>query len=121
MDSGIFNAVQMAGIAALTGPQDHVEAMRAVYQKRRDAVVAAFGAIGIDLEPPLGSVYVWVPTPEGRSSVDFAAELLDRVAVVVAPGTGYGPHGEGFIRISLTVADARLHEAMGRIAERLRV
>lgn len=119
VDSGIWNAVQMAGITALTGPQDHVEQMRAVYQKRRDIVVSAFGAIGIDLEPPLGSVYVWVPTPAGRSSVDFAQELLDRAAVVVAPGTGYGPHGEGYIRISLTVADARLEEAMGRIVDRL--
>ncbi len=119
MDSGIWNAVQLAGIAALTGPQDHVEQMRAVYQKRRDTVVSAFGAIGIDLEPPLGSVYVWVPTPADRSSVDFAQELLDRAAVVVAPGTGYGPHGEGYIRISLTVADARLEEAMGRIVDRL--
>ncbi len=119
LDSGIFNAVQMAGIAALDGPQDHVEAMRAVYQKRRDLVVSAFGAVGIDLEAPLGSVYVWVPTPAGRTSAEFAGELLDRAAVVVAPGTGYGPSGEGFIRISLTTPDDRLEEAMVRIRERL--
>jgi LL-diaminopimelate aminotransferase len=82
-------------------------------------VVEAFGAIGVDLTPPLGSIYVWVPTPEGRTSAGFATELLDRAAVVVAPGTGYGPHGEGYIRISLTVADERLREAMDRIAERM--
>jgi LL-diaminopimelate aminotransferase len=120
VDSGIFNAVQEAGIAALTGPQDHVARVRDVYRRRRDAVVEAFGAIGIGLTPPLGSIYVWVPTPSGRSSVEFAAELLDRAAVVVAPGSGYGPHGEGYIRISLTVADDRLLEAMDRIAERVR-
>jgi LL-diaminopimelate aminotransferase len=120
LDSGVFNAVQRAAVAALTGPQDHVAQMCAIYQKRRDAVVAAFADIGIELEPPLGSIYVWVPTPPGRTAVDFAAELLEQAAVVVAPGTGYGPHGEGFIRISLTVADDRLGQAMDRIAERLR-
>lgn len=119
LDSGIFNAIQRAGVAALDGPLDHVESMRAVYQKRRDVVVATFQGIGIDLEPPLGSVYVWVPTPEGRTAVAFADELLDEAAVVVSPGTGYGQHGEGFVRISLTVGDARLEEAMARIRDRL--
>ena len=120
LDSGIFNAVQRAGVAALEGPLDHVEHLRAVYQKRRDVVVSAFQDIGIELEAPLGSVYVWVPTPEGRTAVAFANELLDEAAVVVVPGTGYGSHGEGFVRISLTVSDARLEEAMTRIRDRLR-
>jgi LL-diaminopimelate aminotransferase len=119
LDSGIFNAVQRAGVAALDGPIDHVEEMRAAYQKRRDLVVAAFQETGIKLEPPLGSVYVWVPTPDGRGSVDFADELLEQAGVVVSPGTGYGTRGEGFVRISLTVPDARLEEAMARIRERL--
>jgi LL-diaminopimelate aminotransferase len=119
LDSGIFNAVQRAGVAALEGPLDHVEQMRAIYQKRRDVVVGAFQGIGIDLDPPLGSIYVWIPTPGGRTAVDFADELLDQVSVVVAPGTGYGPHGEGFVRISLTVSDSRLEEAMARIRDRL--
>jgi LL-diaminopimelate aminotransferase len=119
LDSGIFNAVQRAAVAALTGPQDHVEAMRAVYQKRRDVVVAALSDVGLPVEPPLGSIYVWVPLPEGRTSVEFAAELLDEAAVVVAPGVAYGPSGEGFIRISLTVPDDRLEEAMGRIHDLL--
>ena len=120
LDSGIFNAVQRAGVTALDGPIDHVEHMRAVYQKRRDVVVAAFQEIGTDLEPPLGSVYIWVPTPPGRTAAGFAEELLNEAAVVVAPGTGYGEHGEGFVRISLTVADDRLEEAMARIRDRLR-
>ncbi len=118
LDSGIFDAVQLAAVAALTGPQDHVEEMRAVYQKRRDVVVAALLDSGIDLEPPLGSIYVWVPAPGGRSSEAFATELLDEAAVVVAPGTGYGANGEGYVRISLTIGDARIEEAMERIRGR---
>jgi LL-diaminopimelate aminotransferase len=118
LDSGIFDAVQVAAVAALTGPQDHVEEMRAVYQKRRDVVVAALVDAGMDVEPPLGSIYVWVPAPGGRSSEGFATELLDEAAVVVAPGTGYGANGEGYVRISLTIADARLEEAMERIRAR---
>jgi LL-diaminopimelate aminotransferase len=120
LDSGIFNAVQRAAVAALEGPIDHVEHMRAVYQKRRDVVVSAFQDIGIDVEPPLGSVYVWVPTPRHRTAVGFADELLEQAAVVVSPGTGYGPHGEGFVRISLTVSDRQLEEAMARIRDRLK-
>jgi LL-diaminopimelate aminotransferase len=120
LDSGIFNAVQRAGVAALDGPVDHVENMRAVYQKRRDLVVAAIQDVGIDVEAPLGSVYVWVPTPEGRTAVGFADELLEEAGVVVSPGTGYGRRGEGFVRLSLTVSDERLEEAMARIRKRLR-
>jgi LL-diaminopimelate aminotransferase len=120
LDSGVFNALQRAGVAALTGPQDHVEAMRAVYQKRRDVVVSGFQDIGIELEPPLGSIYVWVPTPAGHTAASFADELLDGAGVVVSPGTGYGAQGEGYVRISLTVPDVRLQEAMARIRERVR-
>jgi LL-diaminopimelate aminotransferase len=116
LDSGIFNAVQMAGIAALTGPQDHVAAMRDLYRKRRDLVVGTLNRLGWDLEPPLGSIYVWLPTPNGEPSAEFADLLLDRAGVVVAPGLGYGSNGEGYVRISLTVADDRLAEAMDRIA-----
>ena len=115
LDSGIFDAVQRAGVAALTGPQDHVVTMREVYRRRRDTVVSAFDDAGIPVKAPLGSIYVWVPVPAGQTSQGFAEELLDRVGVVVAPGTGYGAHGEGFVRVSLTVADDRLAEAMRRI------
>jgi LL-diaminopimelate aminotransferase len=119
LDSGIFDAVQAAAIAALTGPQDHVERMRAVYRARRDVVIEAFADVGVPLKPPLGSIYVWVPVPASHTAESFAAELLDSAAVVVAPGTGYGANGEGFVRISLTVADDRLQEAMARIRSRL--
>ena len=117
VDSGIFNAVQRAAIAALTGPQDHVEAMKATYHARRDVVVTSLLDIGLQVKPPLGSIYVWAPVPEGQTAGRFAEELLDRAGVVVSPGTGYGAHGEGFFRISLTVTDDRLEEAMGRIRQ----
>jgi LL-diaminopimelate aminotransferase len=119
LDSGIFNAVQQAAVAALTGPQDHLERMCSIYQKRRDLVVSGLQDVGLAVDPPLGSIYVWVPTPRGRTAADFAAELLEEAAVVVAPGTGYGEAGEGYFRISLTVADDRLAEAMDRIRGRL--
>jgi LL-diaminopimelate aminotransferase len=120
LDSGIFNAVQRAALAALTGPQEHIERMREVYRRRRDTVVAALQDAGLPVKPPLGSIYIWAPTPDGRTSADFAAELLDEAAVVVSPGTGYGAHGEGFFRISLTVPDDRLQEGMARIRDRVR-
>lgn len=119
LDSGAFNAVQKAGVAALNGPQDHVSWIREVYRRRRDAVVSAFADVGVPVKPPLGSVYVWLPTPGGRSSAGFAEELLEEAAVVVAPGSGYGANGEGYFRISLTVPDDRLREAMARIRRRL--
>lgn len=118
-DSGIFDAVQRAAIAALTGPQDHVDRMRALYQKRRDTVVAALNDLGWDLEPPRGAIYVWFPTPPGTSSAEFSAMLLDRTGVVVSPGSGYGANGEGYVRISLTVPDDRLEEAMDRLRKAL--
>jgi len=115
LDSGQFTAVQRAAIAALDGPQDHLDELRAVYQKRRDRVVSALNAIGWSLEPPRGSIYVWAPTLGGRTSAEMSDLLLDH-GVFVAPGSGYGAAGEGFIRISLTVPDDRLDEAMDRIA-----
>ncbi|MEX2457525.1 MAG: LL-diaminopimelate aminotransferase [Actinomycetota bacterium] len=115
LDSGIWNAAQRAAIVAIGGPQDHVEEQRAVYQKRRDVVVSTFRELGWDLEPPKGSIYVWLATPAGEGSAAFASRLLDTTGVVVAPGTGYGEAGEGFFRISLTVSDDRLAEALDRI------
>jgi LL-diaminopimelate aminotransferase len=113
-DSGIWNAVQRAAIAALTGPQDHVDEMRETYARRRDLVVATLNDLGWSLEKPKGSIYVWFPTRSGMSSAAFAELLVDRARVVVSPGNGYGAGGEGYARISLTVPDDRLAEAMDR-------
>jgi LL-diaminopimelate aminotransferase len=118
-DSGIWNVVQRAAIAALTGPQDTVEEMRETYARRRDLVVDTLNDLGWSLEKPKGSIYVWFPTREGMSSADFAEVLVERARVVVSPGSGYGAAGEGYARISLTVPDDRLAEAMDRIREAL--
>jgi LL-diaminopimelate aminotransferase len=116
LDSGAFTAVQRAGIVALDGPPDQLDELRAVYQRRRDVVIETLNGLGWSLKPPLGSIYVWLPTPEGRTSAEFADLLLDEAGVFVAPGTGYGDAGEGYVRISLTVSDDLLAEAMDRIA-----
>ena len=116
LDSGQFTAVQRAGVVALTGSQAHLEELRAVYQKRRDRVVQTLNGLGWSLALPLGSIYVWIPTVGGRTSAEMVDFLLDRAGVFVAPGSGYGDNGEGFVRISLTVPDDRLEEALDRIA-----
>ncbi|MCA1830388.1 MAG: aminotransferase class I/II-fold pyridoxal phosphate-dependent enzyme, partial [Actinobacteria bacterium] len=115
IDSGIFNAVQRAGISALEGPQTILDELRAMYARRRDAVVNTFNELGWKLEAPKGSVYVWLPVPEGHDSASFASLLIDKAGVVVPAGRGYGPSGEGFVRVSLTTLDERLEEGLRRI------
>jgi len=117
LDSGQFTAIQRAGIAALEGPVGELDELRTVYRRRRDLVVDALNRLGWSMDPPLGSCYVWVPVPDGESSVGFADRLLDEAGVFVAPGNGYGERGEGYVRFSLTVADDRLAEAMQRLEE----
>ena len=118
LDSGIFNAIQRATVAAVSGPQEPVDEMRAIYAKRRDLVVSTLNGLGWDLEAPRGSLYVWVPTL-GRTSAELCEVLLERAGVVVSPGLGYGAGGEGYARISLTVPDDRLAEAMDRVRHAL--
>ena len=117
LDSGQFTAIQRAAIAALEGPEEHLDRLRAIYQGRRDLVIDTLNGLGWSLKPPLGSCYVWVPVPQGHTSTSFADRLLDEAGVFVAPGSGYGARGEGFVRFSLTVPDERLAEAMDRLAK----
>ena len=119
IDSGQFMAIQAAGVAALTGPQDPVRERVAVWQRRRDVVVAALRKVGLDVPTPRATFYLWVPVPEGYDSVGFAGHLLDRAGVAVAPGIGYGSRGEGYIRMSLTTSDARFAEAIQRIGDHI--
>jgi LL-diaminopimelate aminotransferase len=119
VDSGLFEAVQLAGAAALTGPREPLEEMNAIYARRRDLVVDALRQIGVDVEPPKGTIYVWAPVPEGHTSISFAELVLDEASVVVSPGSMYGPSGEGFFRISLTTPDDRIAEAVARLREHL--
>ena len=115
IDSGIFDAVQHAGIAAIEGPQDDLLATIDTYRHRRDLLCDGLKSMGVVVEPPKGSIYLWVPVPEGHDSGSFTTFLLDEVDIVVAPGTGYGPSGEGFVRFSLTIADERLEEGVERL------
>ncbi len=119
IDSGLYEAVQLAGVAALQGPRAPLEQMNAVYARRRDLVVEALGALEVAVEPPRGTIYVWAPVPEGHTSASFAELVLEQAGVVVSPGSMYGPSGEGFFRISLTTPDDRLAEAVERLREHL--
>src|SRR5215204_4234015 len=119
VDSGLFEAVQLAGAAALRGPREAVEEMCRIYQRRRNLVVDALSAIGVEVKPPRGTIYVWSPVPEGHSSTSFAELVLEEAAVVVSPGAMYGPSGEGFFRIALTAPDERIEEAVERMREHL--
>lgn len=116
LDSGQSTAIQQATIAALSSPTEILDEIRATYQRRRDVIVGTLNELGWSLKLPLGSCYVWVPVPDGETSTSFADRLLDVAGVFVAPGSGYGERGEGYVRFSLTVPDERLDEAMERIA-----
>jgi LL-diaminopimelate aminotransferase len=119
VDSGLFEAVQLAGAAALRGPRKEVEQMCAIYERRRDLVVEALRDIGVDVEAPKGTIYIWAPVPDGHTSASFAELVLEEAAVVVSPGSMYGPSGEGFFRISLTTPDELLTEAVQRLKTHL--
>lgn len=119
VDSGIFNAIQYAGIAALSGPQDCVKQMCAIYERRRNLVVETLSKIGIDAIKPKATIYVWAHVPDNYCSSEFAAHVLEKAGVIVSPGNAYGPSGEGYIRISLSVKDVRLKEALERIKDSL--
>jgi len=121
MDSGMFGALQHAAAVALTGPQDSVAALCRLYERRRDLLVAALRRVGMSVEPPKGTIYLWVPVPAGHTSGSFAELVLNRADVIVSPGAAYGPSGEGYVRLSLTVPDERLREAVARIEERVRL
>jgi LL-diaminopimelate aminotransferase len=119
IDSGIFNAVQRAGVAALESGMPHLPALLDTYRRRRDRIMEVFWEAGWQVDPPKGALYVWLPTPPGQTSVAFTARLLDEAGVVVAPGTGYGPSGEGYVRLSLTIPDNRLEEGCERVRKAL--
>ncbi|RDV83981.1 LL-diaminopimelate aminotransferase [Ammonifex thiophilus] len=115
IDSGVFQPIQYAGIKALDGPQECVKEMNALYQLRRDLAVAAFREMGWKIDPPKATFYLWLPVPSGFTSESFAEYLVEEAGVVVTPGTGYGRHGEGFFRVSLTLPTERLQEALVRM------
>jgi LL-diaminopimelate aminotransferase len=116
LDSGIPQAIQYAAIEALTGPQDSIQEHNAIYQRRRDLIIEVLNSIGLKAKPPKASLYIWAKIPEGFTSMDFTADLLDQVGVAVTPGIGYGKNGEGYIRLSLTIPDVTLVKGLSRLS-----
>jgi len=115
IDSGAFNAVQWAGIAALEGDQQPVHEMQEIYRERRDILIAGLKKAGLEPEVPRATFYVWCPTPPGYTSKDFTSLLLREAGIVTTPGSGFGEPGEGYVRMALTVTKERIQEAVERI------
>ncbi len=115
VDSGVFQAVQEAAIAGLTGPEDSLRQYCSIYQQRRDLMVEALRAIGLGCELPRATFYVWASVPRGYTSASFTERLLKETGVVITPGSGFGKSGEGYVRFALTVPNERLREAVERI------
>ena len=119
IDSGMFEAVQLAAVAALRDGDETAKQMSAIYQRRRDLVCGALNDIGVDVTPPKGTIYVWAPVPDGHTSASYCELVLEESGVVISPGGAYGQSGEGWFRISLTVPDERLTEAVERMRSSL--
>jgi LL-diaminopimelate aminotransferase len=112
VDSGVFNAVQRAAIAALQGPQECVREACGVYKRRRDLLVQGLSALGFDVEAPKATFYVWMPVTDCMA---FASRMLDEAGIVVTPGVGFGRYGEGYVRFALTRSEERIREAVSRM------
>ena len=115
LDSGIPQAVQEMAMEALTGPQDCVAENVAIYKRRRDRVIQALTSMGLEVDVPQASLYIWAPVPEGYQSAEFAARLLEEIDIVVTPGSSYGRYGEGYIRLSLTTPDEQVEKGCQRL------
>jgi LL-diaminopimelate aminotransferase len=115
IDSGIFNPVQLAAVEALDECSGDVARMVEIYTRRRDLVVSSLESLGWQVEAPKGGIYIWLPVPEGFDSVGFSRHVLDKAGVFFTPGNAYGPSGEGYVRLSLTVPDERIQEAVERL------
>jgi LL-diaminopimelate aminotransferase len=116
LDSGLFDALQLAAVTALRDARDFPATMSEIYRRRRDLLIEALAEIGLPADPPKATPYIWVRVPDGHTAESFTELVLEEAAVVVSPGASFGPSGEGYVRISLTVADERLEEAARRIA-----
>jgi len=115
LDSGIPQAIQQMAIEALTGPQDCVASNVEIYQRRRDRVIKALTTLGLTVDVPRASLYIWARVPEGFTSAELAARLLEETDIVVTPGSSYGQYGEGYIRLSLTTPDEQVEKGCQRL------
>jgi LL-diaminopimelate aminotransferase len=116
LDSGIPQAIQRAAITALSGPQNCIKAHNDIYQRRRDLIIDVLNNIGLEARPPKASLFIWAKVPKGYTSVEFANDLLDNIGVAVTPGAGYGKHGEGYVRLSLTVPDSIVVKGLSKLS-----
>jgi LL-diaminopimelate aminotransferase len=117
VDSGIFTAIQRAATAALQHYGEIVPPLMELYRRRRDVFAAGLASAGWKVRPPEGTFYFWIPIPKGCTSAQVSARLLEECDVVTTPGIGFGPPGEGFIRATITVPEARLAQAVERIGK----
>jgi LL-diaminopimelate aminotransferase len=115
IDSGIFSAIQIAGIAALEGSQEHIKDMCILYQKRRDILISGLRSLGWQVNIPQATFYVWMKIPHKTDSIEFASLLLKKIDIVVTPGIGFGKYGEGYIRMALTIGEEKIREAIKRL------
>ena len=114
LDYGAFTPIQAAAVAALNGPEDCIQEMRATYKKRRDALVDSFGRAGWPVPPPAASMFAWAPLPEPfreMGSLEFSKLLVEKAEIAVSPGVAFGEHGEGFVRIALVENEQRIRQA----------
>jgi LL-diaminopimelate aminotransferase len=117
IDSGVFKAVQNAGIEALLGSQDNVTRMNQVYEKRRDLMTEGLNRLGWNIKPIRATFYMWIPVPKGYNSKEFSALLMEKAGIIVPPGLGYGDYGEGYFRIALTAPEEKIKEAIRRMED----
>jgi LL-diaminopimelate aminotransferase len=115
IDSGIFSAIQLAGVTALGGPVDYLKSMCALYQQRRDILVDGLNSLGWLAIKPKATFYLWIKIPLRSDSISFAAHLLKVANIVATPGVGFGQYGQGYIRMALTVSESRIKEALARL------
>jgi LL-diaminopimelate aminotransferase len=115
VDSGVFDAIQIAGIAALNSPQTSVDEMNKIYENRRNALIEGLQAMGLEVKMPKATFYIWAPIPKGFNSISFAKLLLEEAGIVVTPGVGFGEAGEGYIRFALTKPVERIKQAVERM------
>jgi LL-diaminopimelate aminotransferase len=117
IDSGVSQAIQQAGIAALTGDQTHLDTLRGIYQERRDLLITGLKDAGLEVSLPKATFYLWITVPPGFTSESLTAHLLTQAAIVTTPGNGFGRSGEGFIRMALTVDKSLIGEVVRRIKD----
>ena len=115
LDSGCFQAIQEAGITALSLDDSVTDDLRKIYQERRDTLVPGLKQLGLEVDPPPAAFYIWVTVPKGYTSTSFTAHLLEKAGIVTTPGNGFGAPGEGYIRMTVCTTKERLAEAVGRI------